>query len=140
MDGIGRCEWGSDSVEHADGADCLPAEGVFGLDSVCLFSPVQPDPRVWDRSAPFWRGSGSFLLSSVSDTVAICIIVSFLTKHAIYFHCSTTPFIGKTSGSGHGQTDLRTSWARSDEDLPITYSLHYYQQQSGSGRISRGCP
>ena len=116
-------------MEHADGTGRLPAEGVFGFDSVRLLSPVQSDPRVWDRSAPLRRGSGPFLLSSVSDTVAICIMDSFLTKHTIYFHCSTTPFIGTTSGSGHGQTDLRTSWARSDEDLPVNRPLHANQRQ-----------
>ena len=42
-----------------------------------------------------------------------------------HFHCfhpkdeNSPTFIGKTSGSEHEQMDLRTSWARSDEDLPI---------------------
>ena len=31
-------------------------------------------------------------------------------------------FIGKTSGNGHEPMDLRTSWARSDEDLAMTHT------------------
>ena len=45
-----------------------------------------------------------------------------------HFHCfhpkdeNSPTFIGKTSGNGHEPMDLRTSWARSDEDLAMTHT------------------